>query len=201
MAHNMRGNLSTEMKDQNERFFRHFVGTPQTSFGADIGKHLNLVQCDVFLPGGEASLEGKSEEEKKKIKANAESQTVLEIEVNKDMCNIYGTLHGGCAAYLVDLCSSTAIVCYGLYNGTDGTGVSTSMNLQWHRPITAGKKLKIVSTTVFVEGIIRSARSELRDLTTNKLYVSAVHSTLAAGSRTAAFRKSSNEKKDEKAKL
>ncbi|KAE9402015.1 hypothetical protein BT96DRAFT_817106, partial [Gymnopus androsaceus JB14] len=54
-----------------------------------------------------------------------------------DMCNVYGTLHGGCAAYIIDLCSSTSIVCYGLYTGTDGTGVSSSMNIQWHRPITA----------------------------------------------------------------
>ncbi|KIK52996.1 hypothetical protein GYMLUDRAFT_49574 [Collybiopsis luxurians FD-317 M1] len=193
MAH-MQGNLPLKLKEENERFFRHFVGTPQTSFGASIGNALQLVQCDIFLPRGEAILEGKSAEEVQKLKKSAESQTICEIDVTKDMCNIYGTLHGGCAAYLIDLCSSTAIVCYGLYTGTDGTGVSTSMNIQWHRPITTGKKLRIVSNTVFVEGIIRSSRSELRDQQTNKLYVSAVHSTLAGGSRTAQLRSSSKEK-------
>lgn len=85
-----------------------------------------------------------------------------------------------------------------------------------------GKTLKIVSKTVFVEGLIRSARSEvsdsmnglpthfcmyltnalhrhssitqLRDLHTNLLYVSAIHSTIAAGSKTTALRKSNKER-------
>ncbi|KAJ3722832.1 hypothetical protein DFJ43DRAFT_661233 [Lentinula guzmanii] len=190
MAH-IQGNLPLAMKEENERFFRHFVGTPQTSYGADVGKNIKLTGANVFLP---VKLEELTEAEAQKAKRNAETETICEIEVTKDMCNIYGTLHGGCAAYIIDLCSSTAIVCYGLYTATDGTGVSSSMNIHWHRPITVGKKLKIISNTVFVDGLIRNAKSELRDLQTNKLYVSAVHSTLAGGSRTAALRKSSKEK-------
>ncbi|KAF9065461.1 hypothetical protein BDP27DRAFT_1269323 [Rhodocollybia butyracea] len=184
MAH-IQGNIPLALKEENERFFRHFVGTPQTSFGADIGKNIRMVRADVFVPA----------------KKSAETQTICEVEVTKDMCNIYGTLHGGCAAYLIDLCSSTSVVCYGIYNGTDGTGVSASMNIQWHRPITTGKTLKIVSNTIFVEGLIRSAKSELRDLHTDKLYVSAVHATIAGGSRTAALRKSNKAKTGEQAKL
>jgi len=187
----MKGNLPMALKFENERFFRHFVGTPQTSFGAEIGKRIRIVQADVFLP--EIGLEGKTEEESENVRRGAESQTMCEIEVTRDMCNVFGTLHGGCAAFLIDLCSSTSIVCYGLYTGTDGTGVSSSMNIQWHRPIIVGKTLKIVSKTVFVEGLIRSARSEIRDLHTNLLYVSAIHSTIAAGSRTMALRKSNKE--------
>ncbi|KAJ4478426.1 hypothetical protein J3R30DRAFT_2898811 [Lentinula aciculospora] len=194
MAH-IQGNLPLPMKEENERFFRHFVGTPQTSFGAEIGKDIKLTSANVFLPD---ELEGKSEAEVAKAKKSAETETVCEIDVTKDMCNIYGTLHGGCAAYIIDLCSSTSIVCYGLYTGADGTGVSSSMNIHWHRPITLGKKLKIVSNTVFVDGLIRNARSELRDRQTDRLYVSAVHSTMAGGSRTAALRKSNKEKTEAK---
>ncbi|KAJ3755383.1 hypothetical protein EV360DRAFT_85961 [Lentinula raphanica] len=193
MAH-IQGNLPMAMKEENERFFRHFVGTPSTSYGADVGKQIKLTGANVSLP---VDLDGKTEAEIAAAKKGAEIETVCEIEITKEMCNIYGTLHGGCAAYIVDLvsrCSSTAVVCYGLYTGTDGTGVSSSMNLHWHRPITAGKKLKITSNTVFSDGLIRNARSELRDLQTNKLYVSAVHSTLAGGSRTAALRKSNKDK-------
>ncbi|KAF8830943.1 hypothetical protein F5051DRAFT_409095 [Lentinula edodes] len=196
MSH-IEGNLPLVMKEENERFFRHFVGTPQTSFGADIGKNIRLTSANVFLPN---ELEGKTGSEAEKAKKSAETVTICEIDVTKDMCNIYGTLHGGCAAYIIDLCSSTSIVCYGLYTGTDGTGVSSSMNIHWHKPITLGKKLKVVSNTIFVDGLIRNARSELRDQQTNQLYVSAVHSTIAGGSRTAALRKS-NKDKVEKTKL
>lgn len=130
MAH-MKGNLPLAMKVENERFFQHFVGTPQTSFCAEIGKRIRIVQADVFLP--EIELEGKTEEESEKVRRGAESQTICEIEVTRgkycpkifrlfldsdewllflrslrpivtDMCNVFGTLHGGCAAFLIDLC-------------------------------------------------------------------------------------------------
>ena len=69
------------------------------------------------------------------------------------MCNVFGTLHGACAAYIIDpyvfysskvffevrvdrcRCSVSALITLGRTIGVDGTGVSQSMNLIWHRSI------------------------------------------------------------------
>lgn len=85
----MKGNLSLAMKVENERFLQHFVGTPQTSFGADIGNGIRLVQADVFLPLPESELEGKIEAEVEKVKKGAESQTICEIDVTKSECYVF----------------------------------------------------------------------------------------------------------------
>jgi acyl-coenzyme A thioesterase 13 len=74
------------------------------------------------------------------------------------MCNAYGTLHGGCAAYLVDTyvqigrlidsesenrrylpirCSFSALAILGLLLGIDGTGFTQSMDIIWLCPIYA----------------------------------------------------------------
>ncbi|KAF9035396.1 hypothetical protein BDZ89DRAFT_922989, partial [Hymenopellis radicata] len=63
-----------------------------------------------------------------------------------------GTLHGGCAAYLIDPCSVSSLVSSGFVTGRDGSGVSQSMNLIWHRPVLKGTHLRIISKTIFTEG-------------------------------------------------
>ncbi|KAF9037782.1 hypothetical protein BDP27DRAFT_1347953, partial [Rhodocollybia butyracea] len=84
------------------------------------------------------------------------SQTVFEVTVAKDMCNPFGTLHGACACYIVDPCSMSAIVVLGAALGIETTGVSQSMNLIWHK----------------------AAKIFIIDSETDRLYVSAIHSTI-----------------------
>lgn len=103
-------------------------------------------------------------------------ETVFEIKVERDMCNIYETLHGACAAYMIDPCSVSSLVALGLATGIDGTGVSQSMHLIWHQPAPLGTTLRIVSRSVFLNGRIRSARCEIWN--GDQLCVSAVHSTV-----------------------
>jgi hypothetical protein len=66
-----------------------------------------------------------------------------------DMCNIYGTLHGGCAAYMIDSyvllpsvdflievalrCSSSSLVALGVVKGADYGGMSQALNIIWHK--------------------------------------------------------------------
>lgn len=69
------------------------------------------------------------------------------------MCNVYGVLHGGCAAFLVDMsvhlcpllscmyveyhsirCSSTAIFQCGIRLGFDASGMSQTMSIIYHQP-------------------------------------------------------------------
>ncbi|KAF5371138.1 hypothetical protein D9758_004298 [Tetrapyrgos nigripes] len=169
----IRGNVSDQSKRLALNIFSHFIGAKEQSFGAEVGQRLKLVEMNVWVRNGKAS----------------QAQTVFEITVQKDMCNIFGTLHGACATYIVDPCSVSALVVLGAAMGIDGTGVSQSMNLIWHQPAQMGTKLRVVSTSVYIEGRIRTSRCELWGVNDDKLYVSAVHSTVnpnGPGSRTSA---------------
>lgn len=100
------GNVTDEMKVLSAKTLAEFIGTKATSYGAEIGKNLRLAEINVW----------------DREDSTKEAQTVCEIEVTSgwswilhacaiggtskmlatDMCNIFGTLHGGCAAYLID---------------------------------------------------------------------------------------------------
>ncbi|KAI3598426.1 hypothetical protein WG66_000716 [Moniliophthora roreri] len=199
----IRGNLTDAQKRTAAQTFAHFIGTPSTSFGAEIGRNLKIVEINVKVPtneGGEGSslpesgnegegvcwdevdgvfgTDSRSTERPRVAMHDAMAQTICEIDVTKNMCNIFGNLHGGCSAYMIDHCSVSALVSLGIVAGIDGTGVSQSLSLQWYRPAILGTKLKIISTTVSLDGYIRTARSELRDRVDNTLYVEATHSTI-----------------------
>ncbi|KAK0443912.1 uncharacterized protein EV420DRAFT_1575349 [Desarmillaria tabescens] len=163
------GNITPAQKKRCAEIFAHFIGQPETSFGAAIGCNLRLAVVNVY---GLTDSTGRKE-----------AETVCEIEVTRDMCNVYGTLHGGCAAYLIDPCSVSALVALGVATGTDGTGVSQSMNLIWYRPAVQGTQLRIVSNTISMNGRLRSSRTEIQDRHSGVVYVSAVHTTTALNSK------------------
>ncbi|KNZ72677.1 hypothetical protein J132_02110 [Termitomyces sp. J132] len=90
-------------------------------------------------------------------------------------------------------CSVSSLVVLGNAIGIDGTGVSQSMNLIWHQParmyvmmfsfpwsvsehIYRGASLKIISTSIFIHGRVRSARCEVWN--GDQLCVTAIHSTV-----------------------
>ncbi|TFK43961.1 hypothetical protein BDQ12DRAFT_675860 [Crucibulum laeve] len=156
----IKGNLSDEEKRSAAKVLAYFVSTRDNSYGADVGQRLKFMEANVWDREGRA----------------AYGETVFEIVVEKDMCNVFGILHGACAAYIVDPCSVSALVILGHAVGADGTGVSQSMNLIWHQAVRSGAKLRVVSTSMFIRGRVRTARCELWD--GDKLCVSAIHSTI-----------------------
>ncbi|KAJ4478964.1 hypothetical protein J3R30DRAFT_2696320 [Lentinula aciculospora] len=167
----IRGNVSDQAKRHVMDLLAYYTGVKEESFGVEIAQRLQMRSMNVWAasPGNASG----------RIPRRAsEAQTVFEITVSKDMCNPYGTLHGACACYIVDPCSMSAIVVLGAALGVDATGVSQSMNLIWHRPAKIGTKLRAVSTSIFIEGRIRTARVEIMDSETDNLYVSAIHSTI-----------------------
>ncbi|KAJ8517754.1 hypothetical protein ONZ45_g5082 [Pleurotus djamor] len=119
----IKGNLSEDQKKYCANALAYFISSGN-SWGTSVGQRLKFLAMDVVeplsstLPGG-----------------SWEARTVLEIKVTQDMCNLFGVLHGGCAAYLIDPASSSALVALGVVLGIDGTGMSQSMNIIWHQPV------------------------------------------------------------------
>ena len=79
--------------------FKYFVNEPHW-FGSKIGHSVRLVEVNVWdaqdMPSASVSREGSGNPR------HARAETVFEVDVTKDMCNLFGIMHGACAAYLVD---------------------------------------------------------------------------------------------------
>ncbi|KAJ7652552.1 HotDog domain-containing protein [Mycena rosella] len=158
------GNVPAAQKQLNANILAYFTTgsgrTPFPPFASDIARRLRIVAFDVW---GDAAEIG------------------LEITVTESMCNVYGTMHGGCAVYILDAPSVAAGVLLGLAKGFDGTGVSQSMNIHWHHPAPLGATLAITTRCIFADGRARLSRCEMRDKTTGQLIVSSTHAFLNAG--------------------
>ncbi|KAF8885762.1 hypothetical protein BD779DRAFT_1532320 [Infundibulicybe gibba] len=142
---NIGGNISDEDKKRSVKVFNKFAAS--TGYGASVGQRFKHTEMNVW------GLETPS---------SAYCQSVFELRVEPDMCDAFGVLHPACAAYIVDPCSVSSLVLLGRFLGLDGTGVSQSMNLLWHHPAKCGALLRIVSTSLFIHGRVRSARCEVR---------------------------------------
>ncbi|KAJ7652556.1 hypothetical protein B0H17DRAFT_1101483 [Mycena rosella] len=103
------------------------------------------------------------------------------------MCNVYGTMHGECAAYMLDPAKVAPAILLGLAKGFDGTGVSQSMNVHWHHPaplcvfslplyVPQGATVSIITRCIFADGRARLSCWEI-----GKLIVSSTHMFLNAG--------------------
>ncbi|KAF9057510.1 hypothetical protein BJ165DRAFT_1520883 [Panaeolus papilionaceus] len=117
---NIKGNVSEDVKRLSIAVFRFFISDQGHSYGAAIGQRLKPLEINIFKDGYNGSLI---------------AETVFEIQVENDMCNIFDSMHGACAAFIIDPCSSSSLVSHGLALGVDGTGVSQSMAIIWHHPI------------------------------------------------------------------
>ncbi|KAJ7629836.1 HotDog domain-containing protein [Mycena rosella] len=159
------GNVPAAQKQLNANVLAYFTtgsglsGTPPP-FASDIGRQLRIVALNVC--GDAAEVE-------------------LEIDVTESMCNVYGTMHGGCAAYMLDPATVAPAILLGLAKGFDGTGVSQSMNIHWHHPAPLGATLSITTRCIFADGRARLSRCEMRDKISGKLIVSGTHAFLNAG--------------------
>ncbi|KAK7055179.1 4HBT domain-containing protein [Favolaschia claudopus] len=113
-----------------------------------------------------ASVDNKAEESSKQ-----EGRVVCEIVVTEDMLNGGGNIHGGCSAFLIDVCSTLCLLAF----KPEIITVSQSLNIVYHSPATLGEKLRIVNTTMTVGARAMSARTEIWNATKRRLVASGIH--------------------------
>ncbi|KAF5371172.1 hypothetical protein D9758_004275 [Tetrapyrgos nigripes] len=93
-----------------------------------------------------------------------EARVVMELVVHGEMMNLANTVHGGCTAYLVDFCSSLALIVLRtkqLDSDLAPLSVSQSMNIVYHSPAWLGDTLRIINSTVTVGSRVQTARTEV----------------------------------------
>ncbi|EAL87748.1 uncharacterized protein AFUA_1G00340 [Aspergillus fumigatus Af293] len=82
------------------------------------------------------------------IGAHAETRTtVFEFEVADSMCN-KDVLQGGAASTMFDNISSTSLFTIGQPCYWDRLGVSWSLSVWFHHPISSGARMRLVNTVV-----------------------------------------------------
>jgi acyl-coenzyme A thioesterase 13 len=134
--------------------FNHYEGI----FGESVGKKIRITDVSVepFGRGRKATV-------------------VCELTVVRDMLNGGLILHGGCSAYLIDVCSSLPLVA-----ASDGKhwvtgGLSQSLNINYHSPAFEGTRLRIVSTSLNIGKRSATSRCEVWDKDKGVLVSSGTH--------------------------
>ncbi|TFK28978.1 hypothetical protein FA15DRAFT_664624 [Coprinopsis marcescibilis] len=160
------GNASDEIKRMLSSTFDLFIN-PQGKkkgpiFGEDIQRRLVVTEISIV----------KKAEEPKKL----EGRVVLECIVAEDMLNGGGNIHGGCSAFLIDNCSTIALIALGLETtGKVIRSVSQSLNIVYHSPAALGDKIRIVNQTLTVGARAHSVRTEIWNVTHHRLVSSGTH--------------------------
>ncbi|KAI1786933.1 hypothetical protein LXA43DRAFT_897029 [Ganoderma leucocontextum] len=133
-------------------------------FARTTGQRLALKEAAVFKRAEDAKLQ---------------SRLVYEVTVAQDMTNRQDTLHGGCTAFLVDVCSSVGLAFLAMVQGRPSDFVSQTIITTYHAPAPLGATLNVVSTTTSFSARTVASRVEVWDVTHHRLCVSGVHNKMA----------------------
>jgi acyl-coenzyme A thioesterase 13 len=165
VAH-IKGNVSDDTKRLVAQPMQTFMATDPS--GNVIGFAPTVVERLEII---EVSVHPKRDEPRKK-----EAYVVIELDALEDTLNGGANVHGGCHAFLIDVCSSLALAAYSLEaQGMFSTTVSQSLNVVYHAPAPGGVRLRIVNTTMAVGARTASVRTEIWDITHKRLVSSGVH--------------------------
>ncbi|CAE6459003.1 unnamed protein product [Rhizoctonia solani] len=122
MGHDIKGNAPDDQKQMCIGVL-DFYSSLKDHFAYSVGQRLKLLEVSVGPM----------------INKKSQAIVVCEISLEDDMLNLLGTLHGGCTAYLIDVCSSIAIAIapQGVNNPEEWWGkvsVSQALNVLYHAP-------------------------------------------------------------------
>jgi len=155
---NAKTNLSSEQLDK--LAYIAAWHTREGDFADLVQRNLRITECSTFV----RPEDGKTH-----------ARVVYETTVTKDMCNAHGMMHGGCAAYLVDCCTSIALVVMGLATGSPVDLVSQSLSTTYHAGAKLDDKIQIVNISTASGKRAVTARAEIWDQTTKRLVVTGNH--------------------------
>ncbi|PIL28315.1 hypothetical protein GSI_09604 [Ganoderma sinense ZZ0214-1] len=133
-------------------------------FAKEIGSRLELTTVEAY----ERSEDGRMH-----------AEVVFEIDMDEDMLNSGGNLHGGCTMFMIDVCSSIALLALGIARDMTVNLVSQAITTVFHAPATVGARLRIVNKTVSFGARTVSVRTEIWDRTNRRLVATAVHNQMS----------------------
>ncbi|WOO77104.1 Acyl-coenzyme A thioesterase 13 [Vanrija pseudolonga] len=116
-------------------------------------------------------------------------KAVYEVTVTKGVTNFFGFMHGAAHAWLVDTCTSAAIV----HNHTPQFwgqpmlgGVSVNLDMQYFNAAQIGTRLRIIVTIERINATLANLRCDISDWETGTRLSSGVHTKAWRGPKTTA---------------
>ncbi|GAA5894759.1 PaaI family thioesterase [Sporobolomyces salmoneus] len=100
---------------------------------------------------------------------SAQSSVSCLVKVEQDMCNVSGNLHGGCGAWLVDHCSSLALLALSGDGRWETSGVSTNLNLNYLKAAPLGTNLRIVTEVLNFGRVTSLLETKIYNVDTKQL--------------------------------
>ncbi|KAL4256759.1 Thioesterase domain-containing protein [Pleurotus pulmonarius] len=158
------GNASYEAKEIAYKWLAVFLSAGE-GFSGNVASRVRIMEASII----------QNPEEPDKL----ESRVVCEIDVEEDMLNPLGNLHGGCSIFLIDECSTLplSVLLHSLGRPTSG-GVSQTINTTFHAPAPLGTKIRLVNTSMIIEEPMLCTRSEVWDVDNHRLISSAVQTKM-----------------------
>ncbi|KJA29567.1 hypothetical protein HYPSUDRAFT_60425 [Hypholoma sublateritium FD-334 SS-4] len=108
--------------------------------------------------------------------ANFEGRVVVELDVEEDMVNTNGQLHGGCSATLFTTCSTLALHVPVMFHSKEPNpyygAVSQSLNVIFHSPAQITDRIRVVATTLELGARSHSVTVEIWNMTHHRLVAS-----------------------------
>ncbi|KII94715.1 hypothetical protein PLICRDRAFT_33528 [Plicaturopsis crispa FD-325 SS-3] len=157
------GNATLPVKEHIARTL-DYARAGESGFALSILKRLEVIDISIVPKAGEPSMR--------------ESRVIFELDVTEDMANSNDYIHGGCSAYLIDVCSTMAGHAFAKSIAGDDVSPSTvsqAIELVYHAPALLGDRLRVVNSTITAGGRSLSARSEIWNATRHRLVTTGVH--------------------------
>lgn len=109
-------------------------------------------------------------------KGALEAKVVVLVDIEGDMTNELGAIHGACSAYLVDICGGIALnaLCMAK-TGNVNVSASQSINMVYYSPAFVGDTLRVVSTTMTLGKRTHSSKTEIWSTNGRKIVASGTH--------------------------
>ncbi|KAF8512770.1 HotDog domain-containing protein [Gautieria morchelliformis] len=155
----VKGNASDEIKEFVVNILRFLTSTVDDTkgFSGSIGARIKITEVSIH--------------QKESFTKKQEATVVCELEVNEEMVNGAGNMHGACSAYLIDLCTSLPLAAL----VQRSPGVSQVINMIYHAPAPSGTPIRIINKSVAVGGRTMTSRGEIWDTKNERLVASGVH--------------------------
>ncbi|KAL8291790.1 hypothetical protein RQP46_002048 [Phenoliferia psychrophenolica] len=137
-------------------------------FGAAQASHLQLADVrieGVKLHGEEDTICGKE----------AKSVVVIKLVIDEGCCNMSGNAHGGYLAWLIDVCSSMAVLALSGPDTWVTSGVSSNINVYYLAAAPLGTALQVVSTVIQKGKATATVECKVEEIGSGKLIALGTH--------------------------
>ncbi|KAI9268928.1 HotDog domain-containing protein [Phascolomyces articulosus] len=98
------------------------------------------------------------------------NKLVWEYKPRSDHCNPYQTVHGGCVATVIDVCSSIAILTHNGKVRWLHLGITTSLSITYFRGIRSGQTTRIECNVLHVGKTLATVATKIYDQDGNLCY-------------------------------